>query len=106
MKDAALILCLLIATASWGAEGEQPSLKRGEELFKSSHLGTNKKSCDSCHPGGKGMEVSAGYKEEELAGIINQCIVTPLKGKPLAADSVDMKSLVLYIKSLAVPARP
>jgi hypothetical protein len=106
MKETGMILCLLIATASWGLAGEPPSIKRGEELFRSTQLGTNGKSCATCHPGGKRLEASAAYNENELAGIINQCITNPLKGKPLAANSIDLKSLVMYIKSLAPPAKP
>jgi cytochrome c peroxidase len=106
MKITGLIICLLSATASWVVAAEQPSVKRGGELFISPQLGTNGKSCSSCHSGGKGLEASAGYKEEELAGIVNQCISKPLAGKPLAADSSDLKSLVMYIKSLAAPVKP
>ncbi len=101
MKKAGLILCLMTAAASWALAGEQASVKRGEELFNSQQLGTNGKSCATCHPGGKGMSEAAGYKEDELAGTINQCIKKPLEGKPLAAGSSDLKSLVMYIRSLA-----
>ena len=104
MKTAGMVLLLVLATAAWGWAAEQPSLKRGEELFNSTGLGTNGKSCASCHAGGKMLGESATYKDDELGGIINQCITKPLRGKPLAAGSTDLTSLIMYLKSLA-PAR-
>ena len=104
MKKTGMVLCLLLAAASWVVAGEQPSAARGEKLFNSTQLGTNGKSCSGCHAGGKGMEKVAGYEADELAGIINQCISKPLKGKPLADDSADLKSIIMYIKSFA-PAK-
>lgn len=105
MKEAGMVLFLVVAAASWGWAAEQPSLKRGEELFNSTQLGTSGKSCASCHSGGKKLEEVAGYKDDELAGIVNQCIMKPLKGKPLAADSTDLKSLIMYLKSFAPAAK-
>ena len=40
-----------------------------------------------------------------MGTIINQCIKNPLKGKELDPASVEMKSLILYIKSMAQSAR-
>jgi cytochrome c2 len=79
---------------------EKPSAALGEKLFKDSTLGgsQNSKSCNTCHPDGKGME-DAG-SSPELTAIINRCIAGPLKGKKIAEDSVEMQSLVLYIQSL------
>jgi cytochrome c peroxidase len=80
--------------------GETPSAGLGEKLFKDSTLGgsQNTKSCNTCHPDGKGLE-SAG-SNPDLAATINRCIAGPLKGKKIPEDSVEMKSLVLYIQSL------
>lgn len=100
MKGTGMILLLAVTAASWAMADEFPSLKRGEELFNSTQLGTNGKSCASCHPGGKMLGKMGDYKDDELGDIINQCIAKPLKGKPLAAGSVDLKSLVIYLKSL------
>ena len=47
------------------------------------------------------MEKAAVNDEGELGGIINQCIKNALKGKVLDPTSVEMKSIVMYIKSLA-----
>jgi len=83
----------------WGAE--LPSLKRGEELFSSTGLGTSGKSCASCHPGGSRLEETGASSDKELTATINSCITGPLEGKPLDPASVDMQSLLLYLRSLA-----
>lgn len=61
-------------------------ITRGEELFNGKQLGKNGMSCADCHLDGKNLEDAAGYKEDKLAGIINQYIKNPLKGNSLAAD--------------------
>ena len=48
------------------------------------------------YPDGKGLEKAGG----DIAGTINACIKRNLEGKPLAADSQEMKDLVAYIASL------
>jgi cytochrome c peroxidase len=90
-------LCLFAATA---LAAESPSTEHGKALFDSADLGTNGKSCATCHPGGARLTEAAGYGDAELTTIINSCISKPLKGKKLADDSVEMKSLVMYIHSL------
>jgi cytochrome c len=73
-------------------------IEKGKQLFKDPALGgsTNDKSCNTCHPDGKGLE-NAGAN---LEGAIQACIEKALEGKPPAADSQEMKDLVAYIKSL------
>ena len=96
-----VIMLILLATASLALADNGASLARGKELFTSPQLGTNGRSCSSCHPDGKKLEKAAAYDEADLGGIINQCITKPLKGKALDPNSSDMKSLILYLKSLA-----
>lgn len=80
---------------------EKPSVEMGEKLFNNAGLGASQNaiSCAACHPGGEGMAKAAD--NPQLAAMINHCIKGPLKGEPLAEDSVAMESLKLYIKSLA-----
>ena len=100
MKRSVITLSLL-AVASMAIAGDGASRAKGKELFTSKQLGTNGKSCNLCHPEGKKLEKAATYDERELGDIINQCIKNPLKGKALDPASAEMKSLIMYIKSLA-----
>jgi cytochrome c len=106
MKKMGTIICLLMAAASLGIAGEQPSITRGQALFTGTQLGTNGMSCATCHPGGAKLGDAAGYQDDELTGIIKQCISKPLQGDPFAVDATDLKSLIMYIRSLAPPSKP
>jgi cytochrome c len=79
---------------------EMPSIAKGSRLFSSVTLAgaTSGKSCNSCHPDGKGLENA--WKNPHLTAQINTCIAGPLQGSKLAMNSVDMQSLILYIRSL------
>lgn len=83
----------------WG--DDLPTLERGRALFSDIQLGTTGKSCATCHPDGKKFKMMGSTDSEEIAATINACIAGPLKGKKLDLESVEMKSLVLYLKSLA-----
>ena len=83
---------------------------RGKVLFNDTAFGsgTSGLSCNSCHPGGKGLE-NAGDKTEfsvmdmkqsSLEEAINVCIRFPLKGKDIDVKGKDMKDIVAYIRSL------
>ena len=103
MKRFAVCLSMLaMAAFALAADGASPA--RGKELFTGKNLGTNGKSCSTCHPGGKGLEKAAAYDDEELGSVINQCIINPLKGTALAPSSSEMKSIIRYIRSLAPAA--
>lgn len=87
---------------------------KGKTLFNDVKFagGTAGKSCNSCHPGGKGLEKAADKKEFNLGGktqksleeAVNVCIVMANKGKAIDVKSDRMKELVAYIKSLKVKA--
>jgi cytochrome c len=104
MKKTGLILLMppLLASLAW-ADG--PSMERGKELFNSAKLGSNGKSCATCHRDGKKLEHAATYDEGELGEIINRCIKDPLDGKALDPTSSDMKSLIIFVKSFAGPGK-
>jgi cytochrome c553 len=101
MKKLVITLGMLTALTSLALAAGEPSLERGKELFSSTRLGTNGKSCASCHPGGNRLAHAAGYAEGELAGIINECVKKPLKGTALDPASGEMKSLIMYIRTFA-----
>jgi cytochrome c peroxidase len=71
---------------------------RGKQLFGDPALGGSKndKSCNTCHPDGKGLEKAGA----NLENTINACIQKALEGKPLATDSKEIKDIVAYIASL------
>jgi mono/diheme cytochrome c family protein len=73
---------------------------KGKILFSDTKLGgaTAGNSCNSCHPGGKGLERAGAGKD--LPKVINACIENALKGKPLDLKSSEMADLVAYVKSL------
>lgn len=98
MKTVALVVMLLLVGGLAFAAHHEPTLEKGKALFNDPQLGTNGKSCGSCHPDGKGLEM-AGMKGD-LAQTVNKCISAALKGKPLDEKSIEMQSLLLYIKSL------
>lgn len=101
MKKVTVFLVMLAAVTPLAIAANGPSLERGKELFNSPQLGTNGKSCASCHPDGKMLDQVATNDDEQLTKIINQCIKQPLKGTALEPGSSEMKSLVLYLRSLA-----
>jgi len=74
------------------------SLDRGKALFNDPKLGTSGKTCATCHADGKKLENVA--QNSDLAATINGCIAYMLKGTPLDITSVDMQSLVLYVKKI------
>ena len=84
-------------------------MAKGKALFNDPKLagGTAGKSCNSCHPDGKGLENAGMKKEFNLGGkkqtgieeAINTCIENALKGKALDKKSQEMKDLAAYIKS-------
>ncbi|MBI5213711.1 MAG: hypothetical protein HY957_10150 [Nitrospirae bacterium] len=84
--------------------------ERGKALFNDTKLGggTAGKSCNSCHPDGKGLEKAGakkefnimGKKQKSLEEAVNFCIENPLKGKAIDPKSDQMKDIVAYIKSL------
>lgn len=95
---ALFVLATVATAAGW------PSIDHGKELFNSNLLGTNGRSCSTCHPDGKGLEEAADYDDKALAKIVNRCIVKSLNGKAVDAGSPDLTSLIMYLKTLG-PAK-
>lgn len=95
------VLCggIFCSCVAWGAE--LPTLERGAQLFNGTGLGTSGKSCASCHPGGARLEEAGAGSDKELTATINSCITGPLGGNPLDPESVEMKSMLLYLRSLS-----
>ena len=86
----------------------------GEALFHSA-LGSNKVSCDMCHPNASNTHPETYPKfQKQIGGVvslrdmINWCIENPLEGKPLALDDPKMIALEAYImwERRGVPLEP
>jgi cytochrome c5 len=119
MKVIAVVAAVMLAASSALAAHHTPE-DRGKALFNDPALGggTAGRSCNTCHPGGKGLFGVAEKTEwknpggmfKSLAETVNTCIVMALKGKALDVNSDQMKDLISYLKSLkaqgsAAPAK-
>ena len=96
---AALLITIFMAAGICHAG--KSSIENGQKLFNDPSLGgsANEKSCASCHPGGEGLENAGNNKK--LVKMINRCITGPLKGEKIDGRSAEMRSLKLFIQSLA-----
>lgn len=82
--------------------------ERGKAFFNDGAFSGGVKSCNSCHPNGRGLEKSGDKKEFHVMGksqksleeVVNFCLVNANKGKAIDLKSDQMKDLVAYIKSL------
>ena len=104
MRTVHMVICILALSVGMVMAAYLPSLERGKELFNSTMLGTNGKSCASCHSHGKMLKNTGTFDDAKLELIINQCIHASLDGSPLPSGSPDMASLVMYLRSLVIAA--
>jgi len=99
--SAVTIGCVITIWGSSILAADPPLQLKGWQLFGSEKLGTSGKSCTSCHPDSSKLIGAISASDEDLAATINQCITGPLKGKALDPNSIEMKALLLYTRSLA-----
>jgi len=114
IKIALLIMVALGLISSGAYAIKHLPEERGKVLFNDLKFagGTAGKSCNLCHPGGKGLEKSGEKKEfnimdkkqKSLEEAVNFCIVNANKGKAIDVKSAEMQDIVAYIKSLKAPA--
>ena len=110
LKIIAVIAIAMLVTSSIVIAKHHTPEERGKALFNDQKLGggTAGKSCNSCHPDGKGLEGVTEKKEWKTPGgtfgtledAVNICIEMALKGKALDVKSYQMKDMVSYLKSL------
>lgn len=89
------------------------NVEKGKALFNDPKAfgAPGEKSCNSCHPDGKGLEKAGAKGKKEwtnpggkwlsLEDANNVCIMMANKGKTIDPKSEEMMDLVAYIKSLA-----
>jgi len=80
------------------------AVDKGYKIFHDASLGTTGQSCDMCHPDASNTHPETYPKYQTqikrvigLRDMINWCILNPLKGEELAADSDEMIALEAYI---------
>jgi hypothetical protein len=107
-----LLAILVVATVAL-TEQVPPTAAAGKDLFHDTKLGTNGKSCATCHPGGTGLEGVAaktswragGVGFATMEGAINACVKGALKGPSLSEKAYQTRSLSLYLEGFeAVPS--
>lgn len=87
---------------------EQQALARGRQMWFDPNLGSNGRSCESCHPNGDitRAENYPRYKHvlrtmATLSMTHNFAVVNESKGKPWELGSAEANALVLYVTFLA-----
>jgi mono/diheme cytochrome c family protein len=110
LRTMAVIAILMLVASSLALAAHYTPVDRGKALFNDPKLGngTAGKSCNTCHPDGKGLEGIGSKKEWKTPGgtfrtieqAVNICIEMALKGKALNVKSRQMKDLVSYLMSL------
>lgn len=103
------------ATAS-----QEELLTMGETLWNDPELGNSKLSCASCHKDNvkrfkktflepyphkvKMAKKKAGLDSVTTEGMVQLCMVVPMKAEPLPWDSVELSALSAYIEEVVQPA--
>jgi cytochrome c553 len=99
-----VLLLLFLSGNTVFAMRHEATSDKGRELFNDSKLGSTGKTCNDCHKDGSGLERSG--ERQDLEKIVNKCITASLKGKALKPKSVEMQSLLLYLKGLDGGKKP
>ncbi len=99
-----MLLSMLFAGTGASAMQHEATVDKGKALFNDPKLGTSGTTCNDCHKDGAGLAQAA--ERRDLADIVNGCIRGNLKGKALKPKSVEMQSLLLYIRSMGASRQP
>ena len=110
------LLALLVAPAVWSGSAVagpvEDAAAGGEKLFADAGLGTNGKSCSSCHTElGKGDNtltgrspfpkvISMAKKVRTLDQMIQMCLTGAMKGPALSWDDEKLADLASYVNAL------
>jgi hypothetical protein len=98
MHKSIIVLGILIITGFHAYAIEAPSLSLGKTLFESEELGTKGRSCTTCHPHGKGLDMIGDFNDTELKDIINACLRDALGAEMISMESQEMNALVMYVR--------
>lgn len=112
MKKGMRLIAVMISFILMVGIAHAGDVKRGKKLFNDPRLGTNNKSCNTCHPGGKGIDgskdkfVIMGRELGSIEDAVNFCIEFALKGKALDKNSEEMKDIAAYLRTLGGKKKP
>lgn len=103
------VLVLLATTVAASLAFSETDAERGRTHFVNASFAGGSRACDECHIDGRGLEGTAKKKKfmneksglKAFAATINYCIENANGGKPIAADSKEMKEIIEYIKTLS-----
>lgn len=98
MNKSIVVFSMLLMTGLHAYAFEAPSLSLGKTLFESTELGTKGRSCTTCHPQGKGLDMVGDFNDTELKDIINACLRDALGAETISADAQEMNALVGYVR--------
>ena len=98
MNKSMIVICILLVTGIHAFAIEAPTLSLGETLFESTELGTKGRSCATCHPQGKGLDMIGDFNDTELKDIINACLRDALGADMISAEAQEMNALVGYVR--------
>lgn len=106
MKVSGMLMIIAVVVLLAIGAAYSDDVKKGKALFNDISLGTNGKSCNTCHSGGGNIDGSKktfnvlGEEISSIGGAVNFCIENAMDGKPLDMNSQDMKDIVSYISTL------
>ncbi len=98
MNKLIVVINILLMSGLLAYAIETPSLSLGKTLFESAELGTKGRSCNTCHPQGKGLNMVGDFNDTELKDIVNACLRDALGAKIISPDSQEMNALVGYVR--------
>lgn len=111
MKEKMFILATALVMAGTLSLAYAADIDKGKALFESPTLGggTSGKSCQTCHPGGKGLGndlfdrqqlTIMGMDKNSIEEVVNACIEHPMKGSAIDTEGEEMQDLVAYMETL------
>ncbi len=98
MKTFAVIAASL-ALFSFAPAFASSDLEEGLKAFNDSSLGSNGKSCSSCHAEGQGLENACDYDVPTLQEFVNFCIRDAMKGTMLPEGDSKIINIEKLIRS-------
>jgi len=90
-------------------EAALDQLAEGKALFAEAGLGTNEKSCASCHQDGADLAGKAAeypkviemlQREASVEDVVNLCVVQAMGGTELEVEGGKMQAIKAYLESL------